>query len=105
ISSGARWLASPSSRNTAISAPFARTISRLTALRPGGGAADCAPVDAVLISAGDTTRLRAVSDRERSVERRVHRARRRHSRLGYRMPGKNETRVAVFLGGRSPEHD
>ncbi len=21
------------------------------------------------------------------------------------MPGKNETRVAVFLGGRSPEHD
>src|ERR1700751_5401514 len=25
--------------------------------------------------------------------------------LGYRMPGKNETRVAVFLGGRSPEHD
>src|SRR5256885_8690146 len=26
-------------------------------------------------------------------------------RLGYRMPSKNETRVAVFLGGRSPEHD
>src|SRR5216684_3955034 len=25
--------------------------------------------------------------------------------LGYRMPSKNETRVAVFLGGRSPEHD
>src|SRR5882672_2548624 len=27
------------------------------------------------------------------------------SGLGYRMPSKNETRVAVFLGGRSPEHD
>ena len=25
--------------------------------------------------------------------------------LGYRMAGRNETRVAVFLGGRSPEHD
>ena len=27
------------------------------------------------------------------------------SPLGYRMPSGNETRVAVFLGGRSPEHD
>ncbi len=27
------------------------------------------------------------------------------ARLGYMMPNKNETRVAVFLGGRSPEHD
>src|SRR5205823_1477849 len=27
------------------------------------------------------------------------------SRLGYRMPSRNETSVAVFLGGRSPEHD
>ena len=25
--------------------------------------------------------------------------------LGYRMASRNETRVAVFLGGRSPEHD
>src|ERR1700676_1810733 len=27
------------------------------------------------------------------------------SGLGYRMASRNETRVAVFLGGRSPEHD
>src|SRR5204863_9630178 len=93
------------SRNTAISSARARSGARLGPPRPGVGAADCAAPGGDLISPGDTRRLRAVSHRERSVERRVRRARRRHSRLGYRMPGKNETRVAVFLGGRSPEHD
>src|SRR5580658_1221754 len=29
----------------------------------------------------------------------------RGCQIGYMMPNKNETRVAVFLGGRSPEHD
>src|SRR5437764_9273802 len=28
-----------------------------------------------------------------------------NGRIGYRMPSTKETRVAVFLGGRSPEHD
>src|SRR5258708_3585075 len=104
-SKGARPLFSPSSRKTAISAPPAHTVSRLGPLRLAGGGADCAAVGADLISAGDTRRLWAVPHRERAVGRRVHRARRRHCRLGYRMLGKNETRVAVFLGGRSPEHD
>src|SRR5947207_8772723 len=96
---------SPSSRKTAISAPPARTISRLTPPRAPGGTADCAAVDTVLLPRRDPGVLRPVADREQGSGRRVHRARLRRSRLGYRMLGKNETRVAVFLGGRSPEHD
>src|ERR1051326_4194093 len=90
----------------ANSAPPARVVSCFTRRPRPGGSDDCSARRAHSSLAADPSCAAVVRFLMGSLGLGAgSSARQPVCGLGYRMAGRNETRVAVFLGGRSPEHD